>query len=138
MRSPMGAALMMLLASALVLQAGNEKVPTCDGAVGAWEFIGQPGRGLMSKVGSKFQVMWVAQMPASAGATEAAGQAAECTCAAAPGKLVWKCRIAFSLRPAEVGTDQTYEWGMDGDILKSRLVGPDGKPNEGVGFRRPQ
>jgi hypothetical protein len=93
----------------------------------------------MTKEGAKYHVMWVANVAnASTGNTEAVGAAAECSCQAAASKLVWKCRVAFSLRPAEIGTEQTYEWGVDADSLKSWYIGPDGKRNEGVGIRRPK
>jgi len=140
MRSPLKATLLLLLASPLGLQAGDTKLGTCESAVGPWEFIVQPGgRGLMTKEGAKYHVMWVARVAnATAGTTEAEGTAAECTCQAAAQKLVWKCRVSFSLRPSEIGTEQTYEWGVDGDTLKSWYVGPDGKRSDGVGIRRPK
>jgi len=138
MRSSVKVALVMLMASPLGLQAADAKLGTCESSVGVWEFIGQPGRGLLTKAGAKYQVMWIANLAGGTGATEAGGQAAECSCQATAGKLIWKCRIAFSLRPAEVGADQIYEWTVAGDTLKSSLVGPDGKPTEGVGIRRPQ
>jgi hypothetical protein len=74
----------LLLASPLGLQAADTRLGSCENTVGAWEIVGQPGgRGLTTKEGAKYQVIWVFRIAnASTGATEGAGQAGECTCRA--------------------------------------------------------
>jgi hypothetical protein len=52
--------------------------------------------------------------------------------------LAWQCRIAYSLRPNEIGTTLRYEWAVDGENLRSFPIGPDGKRIPGLAFRRPR
>jgi hypothetical protein len=140
MRSLRHAAGLLLLASPLPLGAADVKLGTCESSTGVWEFANPAGgRGLVARDGPKYQVIWITKAAnATTGASDAVGGAGHCTCAAETGKLVWKCHIAYSLQPNEMGADQTYEWAVDGDALRSFLIGQDGKRNEGVAIRRPK
>lgn len=140
MRGLLETTVALVLALPLGLESADAKLGTCETSVGAWEFASQAGgRAVVAKEGSKYQVLWITKLVnLDTGATEAEGGAAECTCDKAPGVLVWKCHIAFSLRPNQIGADERYEWAVDGANLRSFLVGPDGKRNEGIAFRRPK
>ncbi len=128
MRKLLGTAAVVLLATPLGLQAGDVRLGRCETSVGAWDFASKEGgRAVIAKQGEKYHVMWITTFVNTDGRTEPEGIAAECTCQDAPMKLVWKCRVAFSLQSSQIGTDQTYEWAVDGDTLSSWYVAPDGK-----------
>ena len=141
MRSRLIAAILLLLASPLGLQAGTANLGTCETSVGAWEFATTSGGRLLvarKGPGATYDVVWVAKFANSdTGDIEPEGVAAECTCANAATKLVWKCRVLFSLQYLRIGSHQTYEWSSDGDTLKSWYIAPEGKRNEGLPIRRP-
>jgi hypothetical protein len=140
MRCLLRAAGLLLLASPLPLYAADAKLGTCESATGTWEFANQAGgRALVARDGPRYEVIWITKAAnASTGAAEALGSAGHCTCAAATGKLVWKCHITFSLQPNQAGTDPTFEWAVDGETLRSFFIGPDGKRDAGIAFRRPK
>ena len=94
---------------------------------------------MVAKEGATNQALWITKVAnPSTGAAESVGGATECTCEKAPAMLVWKCDVVFSLHADQIGTKQRYEWAVDGDNLRSFLVGPDGKRDEGAPFRRPK
>jgi len=142
MGSRLMAAVLLLLALSLGPQAGAANLGTCETSVGVWEFATTSGGRLLitrEGPGSKYDVVWVAKFTNSdTGDVEPEGVAAECTCANAATRLVWKCQVVFSLQYVRIGSHQTYEWSSDGDTLKSWYVAPDGKRNEGVPIRRPR
>jgi hypothetical protein len=128
MRDLLRAAAVLLLATPLRLQAGDVRLGSCETSAGAWEFTSKEGgRAMIAKEGEKYHVMWITTFVNTDGMTEPEGIAAECTCQDSPRKLVWKCRVAFSLQSSQIGTDQMYEWALDGDTLSSWYVAPDGK-----------
>ena len=130
------AAVVVLLASPLALQAGDVTLGTCEGSVGAWEFTSpEGGRAVIARDGGKYRVLWVTTFVNERGVTEPEGIAADCTCQDAPQKLVWKCRVAYSLQAGLLGAEQTFEWAVDGGSLNSWYVAPDGK-RTATGIRR--
>jgi hypothetical protein len=119
---------MVLLAMPPVVQASDVQLGSCETSAGAWEFTSKEGgRAVIARQGDKYQVMWITSFVDTAGRTQPEGIAAECSCRDAPKKLVWRCRVAFSLETSLTGTDQTYEWAVDGGTLNSWYVAPDGK-----------
>lgn len=134
----LGKAALVLLAVPLGLQAGDVRLGTCETSVGAWEFATKEGgRVVIANESEKYHVLWITTFVNADGNTEAEGIAAECSCQDAAKKLVWKCRVAFSLQPSQVGTDQVYEWAVDGATLNSWYVSPDGK-RSATPMRRPR
>jgi hypothetical protein len=128
MRGLFGAAVVVFLASPPGLQAADARLGTCATSVGAWEFTSKEGgRAVIARDGDAYHVMWVTTFVDTAGATQPEGIAAECACQDAPGKLVWKCRVAFSFDASTIGAEQTFEWAVDGGTLNSWYVAPDGK-----------
>ena len=136
MRGLWEATLFAALVCPNALQAAEAKAGTCEAAVGAMEFTSQPGRAVIAKAGSKYQIVYVATStnPATK-ATEPLGGASECTCDGSAGKLLWNCRVLFSLQPAQIGSQEKYEWAVDGENVKSWPIGPDGKRGEVVTVR---
>ena len=126
MRSVLGTAAVVLLATPLGLRASDVQLGSCETSVGAWEFTSKDGgRAVIARQGDKYHVMWITTFVDTDGRTQPEGIAAECTCQDAPKKLVWKCRVAFSLQPSQIGADQTYEWAVDGETLNSWYVAAD-------------
>ena len=139
MDSRLAAAVLLLLASPLASQPEAPKVGTCETAVGAWEFATKTGgRILISREGTNYDVLWVAKFTnPDTGDVEPEGMAAKCTCAKSEAKLLWKCRVVFSLQYLRIGSHQKFEWGAEGNTLKSWYLAPNGTRNEGVPIRRP-
>ncbi len=136
MRKILEAAVVAALASPLGLQARDVKLGTCETSVGAWEFK-EGGRALIAKEGDEYRVLWITTFVNTNGATEPEGVAGDCTCQDASKKLVWKCRVAYSFESSQIGTEQTFEWIVDGDTLNSWYIAPDGK-RSATGLRRPK
>jgi hypothetical protein len=136
MRGVLGATVVLVLVSPLGLHAADARLGTCDASVGAWEFK-EGGRAVIARDGDKYHVIWVTTFVNANGATEPEGVAAVCTCQDASAKLVWKCRVAYSFEPSQIGTEQTFEWAVDGDTLNSWYIAPDGK-RSATGMRRPK
>ena len=136
MRSVSGALVAMLLASPLPLQAGEATLGTCAASVGAWEFI-EGGRAVIAREGDRYHAVWLTTFVNTNGATEREGVAAECACQDAPNKLVWKCRVAYSFEPSQVGAEQTFEWIVNGGTLNSWFIAPDGT-RSATAMRRPR
>ncbi len=127
MRSLPGIAAVVLLGTPLALGASDVPLGSCETSAGAWEFTSREGgRAVIARQGEKYHVMWITTFVDANGKTEPEGIAAECSCRDAPKKLVWKCRVAFSLQSSLIGADQTYEWTVDGGTLNSWYVAPDG------------
>ncbi|HXK12210.1 MAG TPA: hypothetical protein VMT70_21405 [Vicinamibacteria bacterium] len=138
MRSRLAATVLMLLASPFSLQAADVSLGTCEGSVGAWEFTTKEGgRAVIAGEGDRYHVLWVTTFVNGSGATVPEGVAADCTCRPAPKKLVWECRVAFSFEAGDIGTQQRFEWMVDGGTLNSWFVAPDGK-RSATGLRRPK
>lgn len=134
----LGATVLLLLTSTLRLHAEDLKLGSCDASGGAWEFTSEEGgRAVIARDGDKYHVIWVTTFVNTGGTTEPEGIAADCSCHDAPNKLVWNCSVAFSFQPGQVGTQQTYEWTVDGNTLKSWYIAPDGK-RSATGMRRPR
>ncbi len=127
MRNVLGTAALVLLATPLGLRAADVPLGTCETSAGAWEFATREGgRAVISRQGDRYHVIWITTFVNGDGRIEPEGIAAECRCQDAPQKLVWKCRVAFSLQASQIGTDQTYEWAVDRGTLNSWYVAPDG------------
>jgi hypothetical protein len=138
MRRFLGAAVVVLLASPLVLHAADVRLGSCEGSVGAWDFATKEGgRAVIAKEGSTYHAVWITTFVNTNGETEPEGVAADCICQDAPNKLVWKCRVAFSLQSNQTGAEQTFEWTTDGRTLTSWYIGPDGT-RSGTAIRRPK
>ena len=136
MRSTLGAMVVMLLVSPLELQAGDASLGTCVASVGAWEFI-EGGRAVIARDSDKYHAVWLTTFVNTDGATEREGVAAQCTCQDASDKLVWKCRVAYSFEPSQVGAEQTFEWTVNGGTLNSWFIAPDGT-RSATALRRPR
>ncbi len=127
MRHAFGIAALLLLATPVGLRAGDVPLGACESSIGAWEFATKEGgRAVIARETGKYHVIWITTFVNADGKTEPEGIAAECTCQDTPKKLVWKCRVAFSLEASQIGADQTYEWAVDRGILSSWYVAPDG------------
>jgi hypothetical protein len=126
----------MLMTTPLVLQAGDASLGTCAASVGAWEFV-EGGRAVIARDGEKYHALWLTTFVNGDGATEREGVAAQCTCQDAPAKLAWKCRVAYSFDARQVGTEQTFEWTVDGGTLNSWYIAPDGT-RSATALRRPR
>ena len=128
----------VLLASPLGLQAADVKLGTCETSVGAWEFTTKEGgRAVIAKEGGKYHVLWLTSFTNTSGTAEPEGVAAECTCHDGSNKLLWRCRVAFSFQTSDIGTEQNFEWIVDGGTLNSWYIAPDGK-RSATGIRRPK
>ena len=138
MRRFLGVAAAVLLASPFVLDAGDLKLGSCEGSIGAWDFANKEGgRAVIAKQGNTYHAVWITTFVNTNGETEPEGVAADCTCQDAPSKLVWKCRVAFAFQSNQIGTVQTFEWTADANTLTSWYIAPDGTRG-GTPIRRPK
>ena len=132
----LAAMVVMLLTTPLELQAAERTLGTCAASVGAWEFI-EGGRAVIARDGDKYHALWLTTFVNTGGATEREGVAAQCSCQDASNKLVWKCRVAYSFEQSQVGTEQTFEWTVNGGTLNSWFIAPDGT-RSATAMRRPR
>jgi len=132
----LAAMVVMLLTTPLELQAAETTLGTCAASVGAWEFI-EGGRAVIARDGDKYHALWLTTFVNTGGATEREGVAAQCSCQDASNKLVWKCRVAYSFEQSQVGTEQTFEWTVNGGTLNSWFIAPDGT-RSATAMRRPR
>jgi hypothetical protein len=155
MRIALPGALLMVLAFAPQLRAGEAEASRCDGIVGVWEYIppSAPGHAIVAKQGAKYLGVFLHPLPEPysehtrprATAEKAGGGpdlysvvgAWELTCEGEAGiprlRLHW---LYSSFRPQDIGTEVVFELERAGSEGKWWLVGPDGKRDRLLGAGR--
>lgn len=133
MRSLLAVAV-LVLTSPVAVSAADLTVGTCAATVGAWDFVGG-GRTVIARDGEKYHSLWLTTFVNAKGETEREGVGAECSCQDAKSTLVWKCRVAYSFDASQVGSEVNLEWKVDGGVLNTWYIAPDGT-RSATGLRR--
>jgi hypothetical protein len=155
MRALLAGGLLLFLACAPRIHAGEPDASPCDGIVGVWEYVppSAPGHAIVAKQGAKYLGVFLhplpepySEQPRPRDASEKAGSgpalysvagAWELTCEAGSGPARFRLHWLYSsFRPQDVGTEVVLELERVDSQAKWWSIGPDGKRGALMGAGR--